>query len=184
MHPIVTDVAWFSVCWGTLVTLVSPAITSEQIEMGMWTRVGPGHHVLAGGLDPPLEGAVSRMYLGMPLQRPVEIPILNAKNSPLLAYKFTKIPTTTEVSNTSDIWIHLTCIGVIGLHCHGLHGSASPVLTATGFVNGRWQFSTPPTESTPITKKFGTRDYVGGPYGCAKFGTYLSMGASGQMGEI
>jgi len=42
----------------------------------------------------------------------------------------------------------------------------------------------PPTESTPITKKFGTRDYVGGPYGCAKFGTYLSMGASGQMGEI
>ena len=26
---------------------------------------------------------------------------------------------------------------------HGLRGSASPVLTATGFVNGRWQFSTP-----------------------------------------
>ena len=34
---------------------------------------------------------------------------------------------------------------------HGLRGSASPVLTATGFVNGRWQFSTPPTESTPLT---------------------------------
>jgi len=34
---------------------------------------------------------------------------------------------------------------------HGLRGSASPVLTATGFVNGRWrQFSTP-TESTPLT---------------------------------
>ena len=65
---------------------MSPAITSEKIEMGMWTRVGPGHHVLAGGLDPPLEGAVSRIYLGMPLQRPVGIPILNAKNSPLLAY--------------------------------------------------------------------------------------------------
>ena len=32
---------------------------------------------------------------------------------------------------------------------HGLRGSASPVLTATGFVNGRWQFSTP-TESTPL----------------------------------
>jgi len=28
-------------------------------------------------------------------------------------------------------------------HNDGLHGSASPVLTATGFVNGRWQFSTP-----------------------------------------
>jgi len=26
---------------------------------------------------------------------------------------------------------------------HGLRGSASPVLTATGLVNGRWQFSTP-----------------------------------------
>jgi len=26
---------------------------------------------------------------------------------------------------------------------HGLRGSASRVLTATGFVNGRWQFSTP-----------------------------------------
>ena len=32
---------------------------------------------------------------------------------------------------------------------HGLRGSASPVLTATGFVNGRWQISTP-TESTPL----------------------------------
>ena len=32
---------------------------------------------------------------------------------------------------------------------HGLRGSASPVLTATGFVNGRGQFSTP-TESTPL----------------------------------
>jgi len=34
---------------------------------------------------------------------------------------------------------------------HGLRGSASPVLTATGFVNGRWQFSTP-TESTPLDR--------------------------------
>jgi len=37
---------------------------------------------------------------------------------------------------------------------------------------------------TPITKKIGTVDYVGGPYGCAKFGANPSMGASGQMGEI
>jgi len=28
-------------------------------------------------------------------------------------------------------------------HHHRLCGSASPVLTATGFVNGKWQFSTP-----------------------------------------
>jgi len=34
---------------------------------------------------------------------------------------------------------------------HGLRDSASPVLTATGFVNGRWQISTP-TESTPLDR--------------------------------
>jgi len=33
---------------------------------------------------------------------------------------------------------------------HGLRGSASPVLTAIGFVNGRGQFLTPPPqEATP-----------------------------------
>ena len=59
----------------------------------------------------------------------------------------------------------------IVLYYHGLRASASPVLTATGFVNGRWQFSTPHRINTPwpITKKFGIGDYVGGPYGCAKF---------------
>ena len=37
---------------------------------------------------------------------------------------------------------------------HGLHVSASPVLTATGLVNGRWRFSTPRRIHTPqpITK--------------------------------
>jgi len=61
---------------------------------------------------------------------------------------------------------------------HGLRGSASPVLTATGFVNGRWQFSTPHRINTrwPITTKFGTGDYVGDLYGCAKFGANPSMG--------
>ena len=34
---------------------------------------------------------------------------------------------------------------------HGLRGSASPVLTATGFVSGRWQFSTP-TEYSPLDR--------------------------------
>ena len=69
----------------------------------------------------------------------------------------------------------LICLHVIH---HGLRGSASPVLTATGFVNGRWQFSTPHRINTPwpITKKFGTGDYVGGPYGCAKFDANPSMG--------
>ena len=32
---------------------------------------------------------------------------------------------------------------------HGLRGSASPVLTATGLVNGRWQFPAPDTIDTP-----------------------------------
>jgi len=61
---------------------------------------------------------------------------------------------------------------------HGLRGSASPVLTATGFVNGRWQFSTPYRihNPRPITKIFGTGDYVFSSYGCAKFGANPSMG--------
>ena len=69
---------------------------------------------------------------------------------------------------------------------HRLRGSASPVLTATGFVNGKGQFSTPHRIDTPqpITKIFVTGDYVGNPYSCAKLGAYPSMGASGHMGEI
>ena len=61
---------------------------------------------------------------------------------------------------------------------HGLRGSASPVLTATGFVNGRWQFSTPHRIHTPwpITKKIVANDYVGDSYGCAKFGANPSTG--------
>ena len=37
------------------------------------------------------------------------------------------------------------------LRYHRLRGSASLVLTATGFVNKKWQFSTP-TESTPLNR--------------------------------
>jgi len=33
-----------------------------------------------------------------------------------------------------------------------------------------------PPQNKPITKKFGTGDYVGGPYGRAKFGANPSMG--------
>ena len=63
-------------------------------------------------------------------------------------------------------------------HHHRLRGSASPVLTATGFVNGKGQFSTPHRIDTPqpITKKFVTGDYVGDPYGCAKLGAYPYTG--------
>jgi len=60
MRPIVTDrVAW-SVCLS--VTLVSPAKTSEAIEMqfGLRTRVGSRNHVLDGGPQPAWEGAILR----------------------------------------------------------------------------------------------------------------------------
>jgi len=61
---------------------------------------------------------------------------------------------------------------------HRLRGSASSVLTATGYVNGKWQFSIPHRIDTPqpITKKFVTGDYVGDAYGCAKIGAYRSTG--------
>ena len=61
---------------------------------------------------------------------------------------------------------------------HRLRGSASPVLTATGFVNGKGQYSTPHRIDTPqpITKEIVTGDYVGDPYGCAKLGAYPSTG--------
>jgi len=56
----------------------------------------------------------------------------------------------------------------------------NPVLTATGFVI--WEMAIFDSHKIqtpwPITKKFGTCDYVCGPYGCAKFGANMSMGAS------
>jgi len=36
------------------------ANTAEPIEVpfGLWARMGPRHHVLHGGSDPPFEGAI------------------------------------------------------------------------------------------------------------------------------
>ena len=73
----------------------------------------------------------------------------------------------------------VTSMGSLYLYLfHRLHGSASPVLTATGFVNGKGQFSTPHRIDTPqpITKQFATGDYVGDPYGCATLGVNPSTG--------
>jgi len=42
---------------------------------------------------------------------------------------------------------------------HGLRGSVSPVLTATGLVNRRWQFSTP-TKSTPLDRSSKTSGHI------------------------
>ena len=57
MRPILTDQVAWSV--GLSVTLVSPAKMAALIELpfGLRTWVGPGNHVLDGGLDPPWEGA-------------------------------------------------------------------------------------------------------------------------------
>jgi len=54
---------------------------------------------------------------------------------------------------------------------------------AIGFVNGRWQFSTPYRIDIPqpITQKFVTGDYMGNPYSCAKFGAHASTG--GLLGK-
>ena len=69
---------------------------------------------------------------------------------------------------------------------HGLRGSASPVLTATGFVNGRWQFSTP-TESTPLDrsqKKLLLVITSVTPTAVPNLVQIRPRGASGQIGEI
>jgi len=69
---------------------------------------------------------------------------------------------------------------------HGLRGSASPVLTATGFVNGRWQFSTP-TESTPLDRSLKNLLLVimsATPTAVPNLVQIRPRGASGQMGEI
>jgi len=69
---------------------------------------------------------------------------------------------------------------------HGLCGSASPVLTATGFVNGRWQFSTP-TESTPLDRSANNLVQVimsAARTAAPNLVQIRPRGASGQMGEI
>jgi len=56
-----------SVCLS--VTLVSPAKTTESIEMpfGLRTRIGPGNHVLDGGPDPPMGKGNFDWGRGVPL---------------------------------------------------------------------------------------------------------------------
>ena len=69
---------------------------------------------------------------------------------------------------------------------HRLRGSASPVLTATGFVNGRWQFSTP-TESTPLDRSPKYLLLVitsATPTAVPNLVQIRPRGASGQVGEI
>ena len=66
-------------------------------------------------------------------------------------------------------------------HClsfnHGLCSNTSHVLMTTGFVNGKWQFSTHyRTDAPQPSQKNFQGDYVGNTYSCAKFGAYPSTG--------
>jgi len=56
-------------------------------------------------------------------------------------------------------------------------GSASPVLKATGFVNGKCQYLTPQNRYTSTDhQEIVTGDYVGDPYSYAKLGAHKSTG--------
>jgi len=61
------------------------------------------------------------------------------------------------------------------------HAPRSPVLKATGLVNGKWQFSTPPQNPHPLPdkQKFVTNDCVGGPTAVSNF----VLIRTGKMGE-
>jgi len=69
---------------------------------------------------------------------------------------------------------------------HRLRGSASPVLTATGFVSGRGQFLIP-TESTPLDQSPKNLLLVitsAPPMAVPNLVQICPRGASGQVGEI
>jgi len=70
---------------------------------------------------------------------------------------------------------------------HGLRGSASPVLTATGFVSGRGQFLTTHKSQHPLTdhqKKLLLVITSATPTAVPNLVQIHPWGASGQMGEI
>jgi len=95
-------------------------------------------------------------------------------------WSFAALPHIFSRSRTSSL------LSIWQLLYNGLRGIASPVLTATGFVNGRWQFSTP-TESTPLDqspKKLVQVITSAAPTAVTNLVQIRPRGASGQMGEI
>ena len=75
-----------------------------------------------------------------------------------------------EWTSLSSTDLTLDCFENLKLIQNLLITQLSPVLTATGLVNGKGQFSTPQNRH----QKFVTGDYVGDPYRCAKFHGDLS----------
>jgi len=105
--------------------------------------------------------------------------------SKLLPKKFYIFTSTTTLCFMMSF--DVSCLNIrSGLCDHGLRGSASPVLTATSFVNGRGQYSTP-TESTPLDrspKKLLLVIMSATPTAVPNLVQIRPRGASGQMGEI
>jgi len=58
-----------------------------------------------------------------------------------------------------------------------------PVLNH-GLCGSAWETAISNPPQNPTEQNRTEQDYVGGPYGCAKFGENPSMEASQQMGEI
>jgi len=52
-----------SVCRSVLILSPAKKVTQSRYCFPLWTRVGPGNHVLDGGSDPPREGTILRWTL-------------------------------------------------------------------------------------------------------------------------
>jgi len=67
-----------------------------------------------------------------------------------------------------------------------MRGNASPVLMATGLVNGRWQFLTPDRIHTtyPTTKNVVQVIMLAAPMVVPNLVQICPCGASGQMGDF
>jgi len=75
--------------------------------------------------------------------------VQTAVNITLLLIK-SKVMTTSDNGLTIDDSEKTATVNINKTPNHGLRGSASPVLTTTGFVNERWQFR-PPQNPHPLT---------------------------------
>jgi len=73
---------------------------------------------------------------------------------------------------------------VVNKH-HGMRGNASPVLTATGFVNGKWQFLTPyRIDTSQLTIKSLSQVITSAtPPAVPDLAHIRPRGASGRMAE-
>ena len=83
-------------------------------------------------------------------------------------------------------FVHFSSVCTPELFNHGLLGGTSPVLTSTGFVNGREQFLTLQRIHTILTDHQKMLQVIRSatPAAVANLVQIRQWGASGQMGEI